>query len=615
VGPNPLPVTVTAEDETVQVYTVTITRAPAGEDDDDDDDPAYADFTTHPVLTLSPGADPASLVYAWTAADPEAETYTLYYIEGTITDPAQVQAGTPVSWAESGGTLSGLTPGVVYSALVRAQKSSYHAADSAVVQGTTSPLPSLDAPVLTITPGSGALALAWTAPEPQPDSYTLYYKAGTVTDPEAVKTGTSQTLAKTLTTYTIHNLNHGAAYSVLLTAAKTGYNPAETAVIPAAVPPKPAALTVIAGTNSLAYSWAPSEPPVDSYDLYWAAGNLTDPAQVKEGTAITGAASGGTISGLTPATAYSVLVTANIPGFESADSAVSRVTTTAPASLEIKTFNGVSLTFKQVPGGSFQYKSGTANIATITYDYWLGETEVTQELFQAVMGVNPSDFDGSAGKEPADGETQNRRPVEKVNWYAAIAFCNKLSVLDGRDPAYTVDGITNWSALTYSDIPASGNVEAWQNAVLDTSKNGYRLPSYLEWLWAAMGADKTSQPNTADYAKAFAGSDGENAIGNYAWYSTNAESKTHQVAKKLPNELGLYDMSGNVSEWCTATSGLPSSGAMTDYMGATGGSSRSIGSGAFNQGNASMKVNYYSTPVLMMAGSNIQGLRVFCPEL
>ena len=94
--------------------------------------------------------------------------------------------------------------------------------------------------------------------------------------------------------------------------------------------------------------------------------------------------------------------------------------------------------------------------------YLIGETEVTQELWQEVMGNNPSYFDGSSGKEPAADETQGKRPVETVNWYQAIAFCNKLSIKLNLEPCYTVKvGGTpvDFTTLTFNQIPTTDRLE------------------------------------------------------------------------------------------------------------------------------------------------------------
>ncbi|WP_427194280.1 formylglycine-generating enzyme family protein [Treponema denticola] len=211
--------------------------------------------------------------------------------------------------------------------------------------------------------------------------------------------------------------------------------------------------------------------------------------------------------------------------------------------------------------GSYNY-THTVSLSA----YLIGETEVTQELWQEVMGNNPSWFDGSSGKEPAEGETQGKRPVEKVNWYQAIAFCNKLSLKLDLDPCYTVSvGGTpvDFENLSFNQIPTVNNAD-WNEAELDMNKKGFRLPTEAEWEWAAKGGtdDKWAVTNT------------EAELKNYAWYNSNSGDKTHEVKKKTPNGYGLYDMSGNVYEWCWDWYGTIPASPGADYTGPDSGSGR-----------------------------------------
>ncbi len=149
-------------------------------------------------------------------------------------------------------------------------------------------------------------------------------------------------------------------------------------------------------------------------------------------------------------------------------------------------------------------------------------TEVTQKLYESVMGENPSNF-----------KEEKNLPVEKVSWYDAVYFCNKLSAKCGFTPVYAVDGETDVEKWSYA--PHKGNKIT--GTVSQKNGNAYRLPTVEEWQYAAKGGQELL----------FSGSDNLAEVG---WYDGKSGSKTHPVAQKAHNGYGLYDMSGNVGEMC-----------------------------------------------------------------
>ena len=216
----------------------------------------------------------------------------------------------------------------------------------------------------------------------------------------------------------------------------------------------------------------------------------------------------------------------------------------AATNSEIETFtvNGVAFKMVKVAGGTFQMGATSEQgsdafdwekpVHPVTLsDYYIGQTEVTQELWEAVMGSNPSYFTGD-----------NRRPVEKVSWDDCQEFIEKLNRLTGKN---------------------------------------FRLPTEAEWEYAARGGNKSR-------GYKYSGSNNPDAV---AWYYYNSGGKTHPVAQKQSNELGLYDMSGNVWEWCSDRYGDYSSNSQTNPIGASSGSFRVLRGCGYGNGVRGVRVS------------------------
>jgi formylglycine-generating enzyme required for sulfatase activity len=230
--------------------------------------------------------------------------------------------------------------------------------------------------------------------------------------------------------------------------------------------------------------------------------------------------------------------------------------------------------FVYVEGGTFQMGMAGelwAPVHEVTVSgFYMGRYEVTQAEWVAVMGTNPSYFQGaelSDYQRILSAEERVRLPVEYVTWNEVVDFCNALSELEGLDPAYTIDG----TSVTWN-----------------SGADGYRLPTEAEWEYAARGGK-----NQDGYE--YSGSD---TVDDVAWYYDNSyEEKTRPVGGKAANSLGLHDMSGNVYEWCWDWFGGYSSEAQTDPTGASSGTNRvNRGGSWFNSAAVVRSERYANIP-------------------
>ena len=231
-------------------------------------------------------------------------------------------------------------------------------------------------------------------------------------------------------------------------------------------------------------------------------------------------------------------------------------------------------TWVPIPAGTFMMGSPASEACretdedrhqvTLTRSFEIQSTEVTQAQFESLMGYNPSNFK-ACGSDC---------PVERINWHEAVAYCNALSSLNGHSPCYTCNGSGTSVTCDVAPVYAGANIY---------SCPGYRLPTEAEWEYAYRAGTQTAYYSGVNDKKVCSECKSDEHLDPIAWYCGNSGSTTHPVGQKQPNAWHLYDMAGNVWEWCHDWfAGSLGTGAVSDPWGVASGTRRVLRGGSWS---------------------------------